>query len=51
MYRRDQDFKNLWEATKMFEDFKAREPIEEWHFECMEKYWVEGMGEQAGVEP
>ncbi|KAG7006081.1 hypothetical protein G7Y79_00016g040660 [Physcia stellaris] len=51
IYQRSQDFKNLWEVTKILSDFKDREPFQDWHWKCMERYWDEGMGGQASAEP
>ena len=50
IYRRTNDTSNLVAAKKLYDEFIAREPIEEWHMACMERFWMQGMAEQADSE-
>lgn len=51
IYRQTKDVSNSLAAVKLFDEFIEREPVEDWHRACMEKYWAEGMAESAGNEP
>ena len=48
IYRQTKDIGNLMAATRLYDDFVEREPIEEWHMGFMEKCWAQGM---VGSEP
>ena len=50
IYLRSKDFKKFSEVTKLFTDFKDREPFQDWHWDCVERYWTDGMGQQASTE-
>ena len=50
IYSRAKNEEDLHEAMTLLEDFREREPMVEWHWESMERYWNVGMGEEAVTE-
>ena len=47
IYEQTMDVSNEMAARKLFDEFVEREPIEDWHMACMERYWTQGIAEQA----